>query len=311
MIQNVMRNYFKEPITGNKILRDKERLVAEVEVDGKTFYLKGEKQSAAFVEKMIGFIDMMRNAKLPFSMSKLTLDGKPYVEHDGLIFILEEKGKGKPMEALRLKHIQEIGAMLGKQHAASMRSAFSFGRGTSWGMFGGNETEELGDYDENELCYWDLVSAVEDKYEKEMSLIQELYKKRRAVLQAEWAALPKGAVQGDLLPYNLLFQQDRISAIFDFDIAGDEVLVNECVGNAIFLAWHHEFEGLESPKERYDAYMDAYYSERPLSNCEKEMIPHLFAIIRAFRYDRIEEGIEKMKSGKGKSFLNESIMLLS
>jgi len=43
---------------------------------------------------------------------------------------------------------------------------------------------------------------------------------------------------------------------------------------------------------------------------EQEMIPHLFAIIRAFRYDRIVEGIEKINQGDGKAFLDETILLL-
>ncbi|HEX5563962.1 MAG TPA: hypothetical protein VFX34_03300, partial [Sporosarcina sp.] len=108
----------------------------------------------------------------------------------------------------------------------------------------------------------------------------------------------------------LLFRQDKISTVFDYDIAGDEVLINECIGVAVFLAWHHDFNGNETPEERYQAYIAAYEAERPLANDEMEMIPHLFAIIRAFRYDRIEEGIEKIKKGEGKPFLDETIVLL-
>ena len=76
------------------------------------------------------------------------------------------------------------------------------------------------------------------------------------------------------------------------------------------MAWHYDYEGNETPEERYEAYIDAYTSERTLSDLEKEIVPHLFAIIRAFRYDRIEEGIEKIKQGEGKAFLDETIQLL-
>lgn len=307
-----MKQYFSEPVTRHEILRDMGRLVAEVEVDGETYFLKGEKQTAQFVETTILFTELMTDCGLPFIVPEKALVGERYVRHKDLFFILERKGIGEEISILRLEHIQELGKSLGKQHAVSSASDLRFGRGTSWGMFGGNETDELGDYDENELSYLDLVHSVKEsgQFEHELAAIQELYLARRAILQAEWPKLPTGPVQGDLLPYNLLFQQDKISVIFDYDIAGDEVLVNECVANAIFLAWHHDFEGKETPKERFQAYIDAYTSERSLSNREMEMVPHLFAIIRAFRYDRIEEGIEKILQGDGKAFLDETIQLL-
>lgn len=313
MIQEVMQRYFSKPITRHEILRDKDRLVAEVEVDGELFFLKGEKQPEQFVETIIAFTELMSNAGLPFIVSEQALDGKRYVEHENLLFILERKGIGKEIKALRQEHLQELGKSLGKQHAVSSTIDLRFGSGTSWGMFGGNKTNELGDYDENELCYLDLVHCVEKSgwFELELSMVKELYLARRAILQAEWSELPAGPVQGDLLPYNLLFQENKISVIYDYDIAGDEVFVNECVANAIYLAWHHDFEGNETPEERYNAYINAYTSERPLLNRELEMVPHLFAIIRAFRYDRIEEGIEKIKQGDGKAFLDETIKLLT
>lgn len=313
MIQEVMQRYFSKPITRHEILRDKDRLVAEVEVDGELFYLKGEKQPEQFVETIIAFTELMSNAGLPFIMSEQALDGKRYVEHENLLFILERKGIGKEIKALRKEHLQELGKSLGKQHVVSSTIDLRFGSGTSWGMFGGNKTNELGDYDENELSYLDLVHCVEEigRFELELSMVKELYLARRAILQAEWSELPAGPVQGDLLPYNLLFQENKISVIYDYDIAGDEVFVNECVANAIYLAWHHDFEGNETPEERYNTYINAYTSERPLLNRELEMVPHLFAIIRAFRYDRIEEGIEKIKQGDGKAFLDETIKLLT
>lgn len=313
MIQEVMQRYFSKPITRHEILRDKDRLVAEVEVDGELFYLKGEKQPEQFVETIIAFTELMSNAGLPFIMSEQALDGKRYVEHENLFFILERKGIGKEIKALRKEHLQELGKSLGKQHVVSSTIDLRFGSGTSWGMFGGNKTNELGDYDENELSYLDLVHCVEEigRFELELSMVKELYLARRAILQAEWSELPAGPVQGDLLPYNLLFQENKISVIYDYDIAGDEVFVNECVANAIYLAWHHDFEGNETPEERYNTYINAYTSERPLLNRELEMVPHLFAIIRAFRYDRIEEGIEKIKQGDGKAFLDETIKLLT
>ena len=312
MIQEVMQQYFSKPITRHEILRDKDRFVAEVEVDGELFFLKGEKQPEQFVETIIAFTELMSDAGLPFIVPEKTLIGERHVKHENLLFILERKGVGKEVNVLRLEQLQELGQSLGKQHALASASDLRFGRGSGYSMFGGNETEEFGDYDENEVMYLELVRCLEDKgqFEQELVKIKELYLARRANLKAEWSNLPNGPVQGDLAPYNSLFQQDRLTAIFDFDIAGDEVFVNDFMSNAIYLALNYDFDGTETPEERYHAYIDAYTSERPLSNREMEMVPHLFAIIRAFRYDRIEEGIEKIKQGHGKVFLDKTIQLL-
>jgi len=310
LIQEVMQHYFSKPVTRHEILRGKDRLVAEVEVDGETYFLKGEKQTAAFIESIIEFTKIMNDAGLPFIVPEKTIEGSRYVKYEGLFFILEQEGKGEEIKKLRLSHIREIGKMLGKQHAVSLKTDFRFHTGTSWGMFGGNETDAFGDYDENELSYLDFVKSVTENktLTVELAMAKELYQIKRAQLKKVWNSLPSGPVQGDLCPYNLLFQQDKISTVFDYNIAGDEVLLNECIGVAVFLAWHYDFEGKETPEERYEAYIDAYETERPLSDREREMIPHLF---RAFRYDRIEEGIEKIKQGEGKAFVDETIMLLT
>lgn len=313
MIQVVIRQYFTEPVTRQKILRDRDRLVAEVEVNGQLYFLKGEKQSNSFVEIMITFAEHMSNAGLPFILPEKAMNGDHYVEYEGLIFILERKGLGEEIEKCTLAYIKEIGKMLGKQHTISSSIDLRFGSGTSWGMFGGNETDTLGDYDENELCYLDLIRCLEESGQfetQELLSIKELYQTRREILRVEWDTLPNGPVQGDFAPYNLLFQQDRVSGVFDYNIAGDEVFINECIANAIYLAWHYDFEGEETPEERYNTYIAAYTFERPLSKREQELIPHLFAIIRSFRYDRVEEGIKKIKNGEGKVFIEETIRLL-
>ncbi|MFS0690967.1 phosphotransferase [Sporosarcina sp. 179-K 8C2 HS] len=312
MIFEVIQHYFTEPVTRHEILRDKDRIVAEVKVGDCTYFLIGEKQPASFIENVIKLTIIMSKAGMPFIVPEKTMKGNRYVEHGDLLFILEKKGDGEEVKRLRLSHIREIGKLLGKQHAISSTTDFRFGVGTSWGMFGGNETDALGDYDENELNYLDFVQTIEEQgmFSKELTTVKELYQSRRSQLKEVWNSLPIGPVQGDFCPYNLLFQRDKISAVFDYFIAGDEVLINECIGVAVFLAWHYDFEGNETPVERYEAYIDAYTLERPLSDREMEMIPHLLAIIRAFRYDRIEQGIDKIKQGDGKAFIDETIMLL-
>src|SRR4051812_35758549 len=162
MIQKVMQQYFSKPVTRYEILRDKDRLVAEVEVDGETYFLKGDKNSAAYIEKIYSFTTIMSRAGLPFIELEKTMKGNTYVEHDHFSFMLERRGEGDEIKRLRLSHIKEIGKWLGIQHSISLTTDFRFGVGTSWGMFGGNETDKFGDYDENEMSYLELMHSINE-----------------------------------------------------------------------------------------------------------------------------------------------------
>lgn len=105
MIQKVMQHYFSKPITRQEILRDKDRLVSEVEVDGETYFLKGEKQKEAFIENIIEFTMIMKDAGLPFIVPERTMEGNFYVKHDGLLFILEQEGNGEEIKKVFACHI--------------------------------------------------------------------------------------------------------------------------------------------------------------------------------------------------------------
>src|SRR6476469_5078942 len=102
MIQKVIQHYLANPVTRHEILRDKDRLVAEVEVDGETYFLKGEKNSFVFIEKIFSFTTIMSRAGLPFIVLEKTMKGNTYVEHDNFSFMLERKGEGDEIKRLRL-----------------------------------------------------------------------------------------------------------------------------------------------------------------------------------------------------------------
>ena len=236
------------------------------------------------------------------------------IESKGMVFTLERKSDGREIEQLQLLHIKKIGRLLGRQHAISSSLDCRFGFGTSWGMFGGNKTDALGDYDENELSFRDFISEVEgiEKFTGEFNLIKKRYLEKREKLCAVWDILPKGPVQGDFCPYNMVFHEDgTISAIFDFNIAGDEVFLNECIGVGVFLSWHYEFIGNATENDRFQMFIQSYESERPFTKLEWELFDDLFAIIRAFRYDRVDRGIEMIRNGNNDvGFIQETSAIL-
>ena len=173
-------------------------------------------------------------------------------------------------------------------------------------MFGGNATDKIGDYDENELSFRDFKQAFEN--DSLFHEIEALYNVHRTKLHAMWAELPTAATQGDFCPYNLLFQDNKIVGLFDFNLAGDEVLINECVAVGIYLSWHVDYNGTLTASERFTQYIESYQSERPWTKLEYDAFPSLFSIIRAFRFDRVENGIADTACHK--TFLKETLHLL-
>lgn len=302
----------EEPIT-IQILRDGDRLIAEIVTSRQSYFLKGEQQSASFIDNLIKFVNEMISKGLPFVTFEKTNDGLLFIESKGMIFTLERKSSGREVEQLQLSHIRDIGRSLGRQHAVSSILDFRFGSGTSWGMFGGNGSDALGDYDENELSFNGFRSEVEgiENFAEEFILIKKLYIEKREKLSNIWEILPTGPVQGDFCPYNMLFHDDgTISSIYDFNIAGNEVFLNECIGIGVFLSWHYGFNGNESESERFWNFIQAYESERPFTKQEWEHFDDLFAIIRAFRYDRVEKGAKLLRSGNAGDFIRETCSIL-
>ncbi|MBE1555123.1 phosphotransferase enzyme family protein [Sporosarcina limicola] len=311
---NIFREFSDITPKNISILRNEGRLIAKIEVDENVYFLKGERQTNEFIETVISFVTAMNEKGIPFTRLEKTIDGHQYVEASGFIFTVEKKSVGEEVERLRFSHINDIGKMLGKQHAVSETLDVCFGTATSWSIFGGNETDALGDYDENELSFKKFMQDAEKLSELsvEVELIKNSYLVKRERLSTVWETLPSGPIQGDFCPYNMLFSQDgKITSIYDYNIAGDEVFLNECIGVGVFLAWHHPYIGAETEVERFYIFMNAYMQERPFTEAESAVFDDLLAIIRAFRYDRVEEIVQLLREGKdAQRFIKEAFEIL-
>lgn len=291
----------KELRNGEKIIYV---LVDELEV---SYVLKGEKGNAQSVEQNCQFANALR-ACLPTPQYYKTIHNTFTVQHGAHVFTLVEYlAEGEEIRTLTDFHLKEIATKLAVMHRYTLTNQITLQKETSWSMFGGNATEDIGDYDENELSF----QLFEQTFHRNpnFSKTKEKYMEIRALLHQAWPSLPKAATQGDFCYYNMRFKEGKLVALFDFDLAGDEVLVNECVAVAIYLSWHVAYEGSLTSQERYQLFVQQYETERPLTMQERNVLPSLFSIIRAFRYDRIEDGVENTQNIE--PFLQETWMLLN
>ncbi|MEK4522189.1 hypothetical protein MKX96_11230 [Psychrobacillus sp. FSL W7-1493] len=289
-----------------EILR-KERVLAKVNSDQK-YFLKGEIADKAHWENCCHYSRLLLESGLNVTQYLKSLDATYIVEFEDKVFSLEINLAGKPVEVLTDREITEIGRLLGIQHALSIKIPTPFNTATSWSLFGGNLTDEIGNYDENELSFLDFKKHYEDQ--PLFSNIESLYQEYRKSIYEIWGLLPQGAVQGDFCYYNMLLEEDGSLAIYDFNLAGNEVYLNECIAVGVYHAWHAPYEGKLKEEERFQLFIDSYTRERPFNVIEQATFLQLKAIIRAFRYDRIEEGISLKVENEQNLFLQNTLFIL-
>lgn len=307
MIHQVIKCW-NEAFSVNEIIRDYDhkKLAKLTDMNGKIFYLKGEKLNRSEGERVCQFANDLSDI-LPIPTYIHTGELMYTADWEGFIFTLETALiEGEGIQQLNDIHIQSIAENLAKQHKHCLQHNILLNKPTSWAMFGGNQTDALGDYDENELSFLDFKRAFSDY--AQFAEIEQMYLDYRKQLKALWPKLPTAATQGDFCYYNMLFKDGQLVGLFDFNLAGDEVYINECLAVGIFLCWHTPYEGKLNGEERFELFMRTYESVRPLTAIELQAKPLLFRVIRAFRFDRVEEGIANINDYQ--QFLEETKKLL-
>ncbi|ATP40206.1 hypothetical protein CSE16_09220 [Solibacillus sp. R5-41] len=304
MIEYVCKAFGIQP-GSFKYFRQGERLLIKVtSITGEDYYIKGEQTERSYTEACCQFAQkLLENGILVTKYLKS--DEKMFtIVYNPYLITMEKAIIGEELTKVNDGIIEILGRFLARQHQFSLSICSPFQQETSWSMFGGNATELLGDYDENERSFW----AFRDAFyaHPKFYLIEELYMKHRNQLNSVWSNLPQSAVQGDCCYYNFIKTQEGLT-LLDFNLAGNEVLLNECIAVGVYHSWHVAYDGSLTPEERFALYMKAYTHIRPLTELEKNNFSRLKSIIRAFRYDRIEAGI----ACKKETFVDETYSILN
>ncbi|MCM3758383.1 hypothetical protein M3197_13010 [Sporosarcina aquimarina] len=302
----ICKNYNLQP-ERIEILRSGERLLAKVTAES-LYLLKGERADVLYWVACCGYAQLLVERDMNVARYVQTTSGLRVHEEDGFVFTLEKELSGHELTNITDELLSEIGRLLGKQHIISAQFKSPFTTGTSWSMFGGNATENLGDYDENELSFLEFKNCCESHplYEA----IESLYLEYRRVLQKAWAQLPQGAVQGDFCYYNMVREESGKLGIYDFNLAGNEVYLNEAIAVAVYHAWHAPYTGELTEEKRFQLLLETYTFERPFSEQEQVLVLILKSVIRAFRYDRVEAGGSLSDEQKRNEFLQETLNIL-
>ena len=197
---------------------------------------------------------------LPATASAGEPDGEILFELCGKPAAVVNKLRGKSELVPTTPHCAAVGAMLARMHLAGRDNPRSQPnlRALPWW----NQTVPV------VLPYVDEAQAA--------LLRSELAFQNHVADGSAYAALPRGVIHADLFRDNVMFEQDRLTGLFDFYFAGVDcwlfdiaVCLNDwCIDLA--TGAHHE--------EHAAAFLRAYAGVRPLAAAERQLLP---AMLRA------------------------------
>lgn len=196
----------------------------------------------------------------PASVCAAEPDGDLLLEIRGKPAAVVDKLRGKSELAPTAAHCAAVGEMLARMHLA--------GR----------------DYSRSQpnlrgLAWWNETVPVVLPYvgEDQAALLRsELAFQNHVAAGSAHAALPRGVIHADLFRDNVMFEQGRLTGLFDFYFAGvDSWLFDVAV---CLNDWCVDLPTGAHDAQRAAAFLQAYAGVRPLGSAERQLLP---AMLRA------------------------------
>lgn len=202
---------------------------------------------------------------------------------------VEDWIEGEAPQTMTLRLISNMGETLASMHSAAVDSGAEFGRGTNMSLF--TEKEQ---YVSNAERLRAALSGLGIDRGQQSGLF-DAWEPARESLRGLWPALPRGPVHGDFAEYNLLLdQEENIAAVIDFNLAGDDVFVNELIHSCVRLPTSGEEE---HDRANLSAFLGAYETVRPLRAEERAALPYLVTVIRPFRWREVSPLLKAAERG--------------
>ncbi len=260
-----------------KFLHEDEDLEAEHE--------KYEKQSA--------FSEFMRSRGIR-TPERHQVDGNfciRYVYHDLPCIVTVEDWCGDEIIEITMDIACAIGKLMAQMHTLSLENGCEIGHRTLFSAAYWNDVDAYPDFCE--------ITADEKLDQNVIAQIKELREDKLRTLRAVWDTLPKSAVQGDVSINNLADSKDGL-IVFDYNNAGDEVLISDLVMEGLLTAYEMELpeDTPESYREQlFPAFLKGYLSVRTLTEAECTAAWDVYTLYHALWFTRItynEKSLQKL-----------------
>lgn len=235
------------------------------------------------VEKQSYFSEMIRCHGIN-TPARYMADSKyvvTFTYHDLPCMVTVEDWCGEEITEITTDVAYQIGELMARMHTISLSNKYEIGRRSLFSAAYWNDVDAFLDFCEitkNEKLEQVIVKQI-------ITLHDEKLKHLRAV----WGTLPKAAVQGDISINNLVRADDGL-VIFDYNNAGDEVLISDLVMEGLLTAYEMKLPDNtpDSYREKiFPALLKGYLSVRPLSETESKAAWEAYTLYHGLWFTRI------------------------
>lgn len=198
---------------------------------------------------------------------------------------------GEEIKEINVDIAYQIGKLMARMHRISLANKCEIGCGTLFSA-----------------AYWNDVDAypgfckicADQRLDREtVAKIKALRDEKLARIRAVWDRLPRAAVQGDISINNLVCGADELT-VFDYNNAGDEVLVSDLVMEGLLTAYEMKLpDGISAPYREniFPSLLKGYLSVRPLSDLECDAAWEIYTLYHGLWFTRIvynHDSLEKL-----------------
>lgn len=235
------------------------------------------------VEKQSIFSEVMRSHGILTPVRYLA-DGtycSELVYHELPCIVSVEDWCGEEITEITTDTAYQIGELMARMHRISLENKCEIGHRTLFSAAYWNDVDSFPEFCE--------IAKGEKLDQAVVAQIKALREEKLNRIRAVWEGLPKAAVQGDVSINNLVQGGDGL-IVFDYNNAGDEVLISDLVMEGLLTAYEMELpDGTPAScrEQIFPAFLKGYLSVRTLSEAERATAWEVYTLYHGLWFTRI------------------------
>ena len=257
------------------ILADERALVVK--------FIKQARYPHALIEAQSRFSEHLRSHGI-LTPRRYACGGRYCLAHSvqGVCFdITVEDYLGEAIHAIDHDLAFSIGQLMGKNHGIAERGGLHINHHSLFGIVGYNEV--MG-YDE--FLGFGNEGLIDDEWFRKICVACD---KKLNRIKDVWDDLPRYATQGDYAIDNLTDTGDGLG-LFDYNNAGDEVLVSDMILEGLYTAREMDLADGLTDADRpglFAAFANGYLTQRQFSEAEQSVFSDICAMAKGLWFTRI------------------------
>lgn len=245
------------------------------------------------IEKQSAFSECMRRNGIKTPQRYMT-EGRyccEYIYRSLPCNVTVEDWCGEEITEINASIAYKIGELMARMHVLSLEHKCLIGCGTLFSAAYWNDVDSFPAF-----C---KIGTNERLNQTIIAQIKKLHDEKLEAIRAIWDRLPKAAVQGDISINNLVHGEDGL-IVFDYNNAGDEVLISDLVMEGLLTAYEMDLpEGADerSREQLFPALLNGYLSIRELSAEEAGAAWNIYTLYHSLWFSKVvynENSLEKL-----------------